>query len=426
MLTSDLVRARTKAGVLLPRYVMPKDAPRLAPIAQALVTTFASTMGSPKSELDEAVLAIPHEPRDRIVFLGLRKLCEDRLELADSGALEASSVREVVFRHAAAARRRGAFDRAAVLAEAAAELNAPPAVVERSLFADLREAQIVQRWEPIDAAHLVASYNLALVQAVLLRATRLTIRSRDTRVAGWRAVFQSLRFHGLLHSIEERAEGGYDVTIDGPFSIFDSIQKYGLRLGLFLKTALRLSPADVQADVLWGNDKTRVRFDVPSGAELIVGNIDDTKNETPRPELTALVEAFTALGSKWKVEPCERIFRAKSGAAVLPDLRFTHTSGKAVYLELFGFWSRQGIFTRIEQITSGGLPPLILVAGKHLRVSEELLDESQVDASLYMFKTAISAKEIERRLEACRAPSVGPGTDPATEVRPKRRSTARS
>ena len=407
MLTSDLVRARTKAGALLPRYVLPKDAPRLAPLAQALVTTFNGTMGAPKSELDEAVLAIPHEPRDRVVFLGLRKLCEDRLELADGGELDAISVREVVFRHAASAHRSCAFDRAAVLAQAAAELKAPAEAVEHSLFADLREAQIVQRWEPIDAANLVASYNLALVQAVLLRATRLTIRSRDTRVAVWRAVFRSLRFHGLLHSIEERAEGGYDLTIDGPFSIFDSIQKYGLRLGLFLKTALRLAPADIQAEVLWGNDKTRVRFDVPSGPELILE--DREESDAPRPELTALTESFSALGSKWKIEPCEQIFRAKTGAAVLPDLRFTHASGKSVYLELFGFWSRQGIFTRIEQINAGGLPPLIVVAGKHLRVSEELLDESKVESSLYMFKTAISAKEIERRLEAARGPESNRG-----------------
>ncbi len=424
MLTSDLVRARTKAGVLLPRYVLPKDAPRLAPLAQALVTTFAGTTGAPKAELDEAVLAIPHEPRDRVVFLGLRKLCEDRLELADGGELDAVTVREAVFRHAAAAHRQGSFDRSAVLVNAAAELRSTAEVIERSLFADLREAQVVQRWEPIDAANLVASYNLALVQAVLLRATRLTIRSKDARVGVWRAVFRNLRFHGLLHSIEERAEGGYDVTIDGPFSIFDSIQKYGLRLGLFLKTALRLTPADIQAEVLWGNEKARVRFDVPSGAELVLG--DAAEEEAPRPELTALVESFSALGSKWKVEPCERIFRATSGAAVLPDLRFQHTTGKEVYLELFGFWSRQGIFTRIEQITAGGLPPLILVAGKHLRVSEDMLDETKVESSLYMFKTAISAKEVERRLEAARLASPAPASKGAGATARSRKKTVRS
>lgn len=416
MLTSDLVRARTKAGTLIPRYVLPKDAPRLAPLAQALVTTFAGMEGAPKAELDEAVLAIPHEPRDRVVFLGLKKLCDDRLELGDGGALDAIAVREAVFDRAALAHRAGTYDRAAVLAEAARALGAPVEVVEASLFADLKEAQVVRAWTPVDAATLVASYNFALVQAVLLRATRLVIRSRDARPAVWRAVFQSLRFHGLLHVVEEHAEGGYDVTIDGPFSLFDSIQKYGLRLGLFLRTALRLSPASVHAEVLWGNDKTRLRFEVPAGEELLLAGSEPA--EVERPELTALVEAFRARETSWVVAPCERIFRAKSGAAVLPDLAFTHASGRTVYLELFGFWSRQSVFNRIEQLRAGGLPPLVLVAGKHLRVSEDLLDETAAGSSLYMFKTAISAKEIERRLEDALA--AAPAEPSRTRKKPSR------
>jgi predicted nuclease of restriction endonuclease-like RecB superfamily len=83
----------------------------------------------------------------------------------------------------------------------------------------------------------------------------------------------------------------------------------------------------------------------------------------------------------------------------VPDLVFRRAEAEPVYLELFGFWSRAAIFTRVAQLERGGLPKLVMVAGKNLRVSEEIVDEASVGASLYMFKTTISAREIHRRIE---------------------------
>lgn len=122
----------------------------------------------------------------------------------------------------------------------------------------------------------------------------------------------------------------------------------------------------------------------------------------PRPELEQLRVAFEALKSAWQVSACEELLVARDGGALIPDLVFTQPKKKKlkIYLELFGFWSRAAIFNRIAQLQLGGLPPLILVAGKNLRVSEELVDENTDLASLYMFKSTISAKEVLRRLEA--------------------------
>jgi predicted nuclease of restriction endonuclease-like RecB superfamily len=399
VLTSDLVRGRVKAGTLHPRYLAPKDWPRFLPMAESLVATFGAMVGEPKSELDQAVLAVPHGPRDRLVFLGLKKLCEDRLELAEASELSPPDVRATVFALAATAHRTGQpFDREAVLGDAAHKLGVAKELVEQALFADLREAQVARHWEPIAPRELLSGYNLSVAQAVLLRATRMTVRASDPRPQVWRAVFRSLRFHGLLHTIEQQPEG-YVINVDGPFSMFDSIQKYGLRMGLFLKSALTLKGANIIAEVLWGQERTPLRFEVSAG-DFGDGLLEPPP--PPRPELEQLRVAFEALQSSWQVTPCEELLVARDGGALIPDLVFTQPKKKKlkVYLELFGFWSRAAIFNRIAQLQLGGLPPLILVAGKNLRVSEELVDESADLASLYMFKTTISAKEVLRRLEA--------------------------
>jgi predicted nuclease of restriction endonuclease-like RecB superfamily len=411
--------------VLAPSYLSAKDRPRLLPLVQALLATFQGTVGEPKATLDEAVLAIEHGPRDRLVFLGLKKLCEDRLALTEGSDLVPADVRAVVFALAADAHRSSAgFDRGVVLEQAAARLGLDPLRIDGALFADLREAQIVSAFDPVEPDALLDSYNLSVAQAILLRATRLVVSSpapaprppasalragasssqppHSPPASGaerWRTVFRSLRFHGLLHRVE-RSDRQTTVIIDGPFSLFDSVQRYGLRMGLFLRTALKLEDATITAEVLWGKERTPARYDVTSSKDLLASVRGLAEPELgPRPELDVLVEAFSALGSAWAVERCEELFVARDGAVVAPDLVFRKAGVVPVYLELFGFWSRAAVFTRVAQLEQGGLPKLVLLAGKNLRVSEEVVDEESVGASLYIFKTTISAREVHRRLE---------------------------
>jgi predicted nuclease of restriction endonuclease-like RecB superfamily len=400
VLTSDLVRARVRAGVLGPSYLSVKDRPRFVPLVEALLATFQGMVGEPKSTLDEAVLAIDHGPRDRMIFLGLKKLCEDRLALAEGSDLVPADVRAVVFALAAEAHRSsGGFDRGAVMDQAAARLGVEPARIDGALFADLREAQVVSAFDPVDANALLDSYNLSVAQTILLRATRLVVASPEVDPGRWRSVFRSLRFHGLLHRVE-RSERKTTITVDGPFSLFDSVQRYGLRMGMFLRTALKLEDATITAEVLWGKERTPARYEVTSSKDLLASVRGLSEPELgPRPELGVLVEAFAALGSPWTVERCDELLVARDGAVIVPDLVFRRAEAEPVYLELFGFWSRAAIFTRVAQLERGGLPKLVMVAGKNLRVSEEIVDEASVGASLYMFKTTISAREIHRRIE---------------------------
>lgn len=397
MLTSDLVRVRKKAGRLAPRFLTHEDRERLAGVADALVSTYGSMIGASKAELDAAASAIPFGARDRVVVAGLRKLCDDRTELEQKSEIEPTVARTTLFGIAAVAHREGRFDRDAALEEAASKLGCDKESILASLFADLREAQTVRSFEPTTGEELLARYDLALVQALVLRAKRLVIAFSDRRPSAVRDLFRAARFHGLLHVIERGSDGGFVVTLDGPFSLFESVQKYGLRLAMFLPSALCLEKVSLRAELSWGPART--------DAELVLTQDDRPflpreKLHFARSEVEALKTAFSGLGSTWDVADNDRILVSKAGVAIVPDLVFSNReTGEEVFLEVFGFWSRAAIWNRIEQIREGLPARLLLAVSKQSRVSREALDEGDGGSAIVVFRSSISAKEVVRLLD---------------------------
>jgi uncharacterized protein len=391
LLTSDLIRATKRAGKLKPRYLAAKDRERLLPAATSLIETYKAMVGQSKSELDEAAQAIPYSARDRPVVAGLRKLCDDRTELEQAGDHDPEEVRRVVFGISAA------HHRAAVLAEAAALLGIDAETIDRCLFCDLREAQAVKAFDAMRPSDLLDRYNVSLAQAVLLRATKLTLAFEDDRPLVVRGVFRAARFFGLLHRIEKRKKGGFVVTFDGPFSLFDRVQKYGINLGMFLPTALTLQKFEIRADISWGPERESLELVLTPDDGLV------SPREPPlyvRPEVEQLTAAFKALDCDWTVRSSDKIILSKDKAVIVPDLSFANrATGEEVYLEVFGFWSRDAVFRRVEQIAAGLPARLVLCVGKNARVSEEILSEEEGGSSLYVYKSAISAKEVLRRLD---------------------------
>ncbi|MBL9025520.1 MAG: DUF790 family protein [Myxococcales bacterium] len=398
MLTSDLVRFRKKAGRVTPRYLNAAARERLLPVAAELVATYQAAVGGTLGDLDDAAQAVGHEARDRLVVQGLKKLCDDRTVIDRPAGLDPVATRAEVFGRAARAHRaagQAGFDRAAVLTEAAATLGTTVDEIERALFSDLRAAQVVSGFEPVEPAELLAEYDLALAQAALFRASRVVVTVERADAPEVRALFRAARFHGLLFEAKQR-DVGYEVTFDGPFSLFDSVQRYGLKLAIVLPHILALPRFTMTAELFVGAKKER--------AEMVLTQDDSVarphaSGEGLRPEIEQLVTAFRALGSSWDIAGCTEILSLPSQAVVVPDLVFSsRLTGEVVYFELMGFWSRDAVFRRIEQIERGLDGRLLLAVSKKLRVSREALDEA-TGSSLIVFNTALSAKEVLARLD---------------------------
>src|SRR5206468_7764809 len=88
----------------------------------------------------------------------------------------------------------------------------------------------------------------------------VTVEVDCSSPGAYRALFARLKFLRLLHTIAARDGGGYTIEIDGPFSLFDAVTRYGLQLALALPVISACRRWSLEAEVRWGKDRTAARF----------------------------------------------------------------------------------------------------------------------------------------------------------------------
>jgi uncharacterized protein len=402
MLTPDLVRARRSRGelVLVP---LDKDRALALELSGALLALARDHVGRTRGELEQALGEVGVSPQKRKLYLGLCKLVEDGCEFAVESSIEPAALRSEVFLKASAERRALAdgapFGREALLESIASAQATSVERLERALFADLRGSHVLLAAPRTDAAALVGRYERAQRQAVLLRSVRVVAEVHCAVPAAYRNLFNKLKFRRLLYRIERLATAGYRIEIDGPFSLFDSVTKYGLALSLVLPALEECDALKLRAELRWGKAREPLFFQFEHRSETGRGE------RSPLPDdVSALLEAFTALESAWSAAPTEAVIDLPGVGVCVPDLAFTHRpSGARVFLEVLGFWSRDAVFRRIEMARRGVGKPLLFAVSSRLRVSEALLDDVET-AALYVYKGTMNARAVERKLEALRDP----------------------
>ena len=325
---------------------------------------------------------------------------EDRCEFDGGADVDPEAVRRDVFTRASATRAAlGAadrFDRDAVLAEVARERGTSAEALERALFADLRGAHVLLAFETVPARALVASYERAQAQAVLLRAVKVSVDVQCADAHSLRALFRKLKFLRLLHTIA-RHDDGHRIVIDGPFSLFESVTKYGLQLALVLPALAGCDRWRLEADVRWGKERTPLVFRL-AGESSNAGGAP-----VPLPdEVEALVRSFRTLDTPWRVSSNTRILDLPGVGLSMPDLVFERRTAdgprERIYLEVMGYWSRAAVWKRVELVQAGLAERILFAVSARLRVSEDVLDD-ELPGALYVYKQTMSARAVAERLE---------------------------
>ena len=420
MLTADLVHVRRRGDRL---YVVPVgegERPRALELATAYLDLARAHVGQPRGALLDACRAVDVEPREQRLARGLLKLVLDRCEFAEDAALDPVELRRTLFSRAASARREAAdadFDRAAILAALAAERGVSSDDVERALFADLADAHILGQARLLSPEALLAEHHLAQHQAVLLRALSVRATVWSATPVNYRHLFRKLKFLRLLHRIERLPKNaGYRLHIDGPYSLFESVTKYGLQLALALPALMACDRFAIEADLRWGRERRDLRYALrgPLPGQFPDGNeatdrgplIGQPGNELPDEVATLLVD-LSALPGPWRPAPSHAILDLPGVGQCVPDVEFVHQeTGQTVYLEVLGFWSRDAVWKRIE-LARRGLAAVVFAISKHLRVSEAALDEG-LPAALYVYARVMNAQAVLGRVVqvAARAPRI--------------------
>jgi len=388
-----------KGDKIVAGYLRGEARERLLPIVRYYDETITGMVGRTRDDIDAAFDAAGVPARDRVAALGLRKIIEDRSEFEVSEGVDPEAIRTELFLAAAQTYKsldvRGELDRDAVLGAVASKLGQSPEAIEKGLYADLRGSEVLMRYTPLAAEEAIDRYNLGLAQAILLRATRVYIHIEGEEPARYRQLFRAARFHGLLHVVRGNPKDGYAIELDGPFSLFDAVQRYGVKLALFLPSVLYCRAFHLRAELLWGRERAPAHFELEPKDELVSHYPEPA---TMSPELDAFCASFQKLQSEWSVAPNDRILAIAGEVACVPDLVFSNeATGEEVYLEAFGFWSRAAVWQRVELIRKGFPARILLAVGKHLRVSEEVLGDEDV-GEIYAYRRTISPREVLERL----------------------------
>ena len=397
MITGPLLRARSTRKEVRPSFVDPKS-PRYREQAEALVALGheavqrAWSRGRLTEEIEERIVG---NRVDHKLLRGLARVLSDRCDFDTCAPLPPPELRARLF---LGGRVRGgagpggaetAQDRFGSLAQ---ELGCSPQEVERGMFADLKENQVVLRCKVDSADWLLQRYNVALVQGLLLHAMRVEIELDAPEGKRARQLFRYIKFHQLMHRIRPR-KGGFQVTLDGPASLFRLSTRYGMALANFFPALLlQTGPWRMEAKLKYKRLHRPMRIDHGQGLR---SHLPDTGTWLSREERW-FEERFLALDSGWELSRGGEIIALGRGDVLVPDFSFRR-EGRVAMMEVVGVWRRGYLERRLDLLRSHGRPELLLAVSRKL-----LSDKGKLPAlgsEIIPFSSAIPAREVLKAVE---------------------------
>lgn len=403
MLTKDLIRARVRGPEISPSLIDPKKK-GYREASEALVGLYAqaATEGWTRARLERTIQDWIGDRRDHKVVRGLAKLCTDRSTFAVKSPMPPMQLRLEVFRAARAAGplalEAGPFERPTaeqVLDEVGQRLGISGAEVRDALYADLEEHQRVEKSGISCPKELLDRYNMALVQALLLRATRLTLSLGAPRPERTRQLLRWVKFHQLIWSATRSDDGGLIVHVDGPTSLFGQSTRYGLQLATFFPMILlQPEPWTVEAQVLWTKARHRKTLLLDHTAGLVCHRSDTGGYRTRHHAW--FEERWAARETPWELTEATEPLHLGARDTVMPDYRFTHPDGRVAHLELVGFWKRERLERYLDLLRRLGPPNLLVAVSKQLKTDKK----GDLPEQVLGFAKILPAAKVEAWLEA--------------------------
>jgi len=398
MLTGELVRVRVDKKALLPRYIDPSSA-RLLERAGQLTEIFQQGLdaGATRGQLSTQVRELSGTDTDHWVTRGLAKLLLDKGEFETIAPIDPVELRKMVFTHAVTraplAREAGPTGRTTatdVMADIAGELNCTPEQVASALYADLKDHQILTAAKIPTPEALLHRYNVALVQALLLKASWLEVEITQIDPKYVRQLMRTLKFHQLMYRME--TEDSVRLRVDGPQSLLKLSSRYGMQLANFFPAVL-LQPGawTLTAEVLWGRKRKLKKTLSVTSDQGLVSHYRDQGTWTSRTE-TWFQERFEKLDSPWGLRPGEPI-DVGGQRMMVPDFTFEQ-NGRKGHLEIVGFWRKGYLEKRLK-----ALPDNVILAVSTKLAGDGTKLSAKVENQIIRFSEVIPPKKVVDRLE---------------------------
>jgi predicted nuclease of restriction endonuclease-like RecB superfamily len=394
LLPSSLLFTRRRRDKIIPVYAQLNQ--ENLEVASLLIQTYGDYVGKRKGELNEVVSGLEDTGYDYRYVRGLSTLLDRRCRLEPKSAIYPIKARRKVFK---TSHEKGfpttPEARRSVLNQAAGELEITVEELEGSLYADLEDELILENFEPLNPEALVNQYNLSLSQTLLFYSTELTF----TTIGNWQRIFRQIKWLGLIYTIM-RSNGGYEVRVDGPASLFKLNRRYGTSLAKLLPTIVQNRKWRVRAKILRRKGDRRL-LDLELNSEKHGGMMQTIETPEKAEIYDSQVEhdfakRFRALDTGWTLtrEP-EPIPVGRR--VMIPDFGF-RKSNMIVYLEVAGFWTPRYLQEKIRKLQQLGDVDMIVAANRDLACQK--LDKIGERLKVIYYKRRIPLRPILVHLKA--------------------------
>jgi len=349
MLTRDLLRFRTVDSQVKPTWL--KATPAIVTLAEDLIAYWRDGVGQRRGELEDGAAPILQRSRSLPVARGLQKLLLDRCTFTE--AESCVELRERAFTASAAALRAPAVLASDHQGAIAAQVGLEASALAGGLYADLTDQAVLTTAPTLTVPALLAAYNLALAQGLILRARELTVTIRDADIGLRRRLLTALRWRRLLARIGGDDGSDLALVIGGPDAVLDQGTRYGLNLAQWLPALACAKDWSAHADIILERGQRPVKLSL-SSADGLIG---DTAflGHVPS-ELRDLTTRLGELG--WQFQD-PQIIPAADGELIVPDLQAT-IDGTLVRIELFHRWHARALERRLRQVAAWPAARLLL------------------------------------------------------------------
>jgi hypothetical protein len=404
-------------------------------LARLLIETFeqhiGKTYGALLAELEG------YEEMNYRFIRGLSQLLGRRTVIETDAAVDPSLARETVF-EACEGMALSPAERKEALQKAAKKLSVSVRELEKALWADLEENQVVKSFLPLSPAELIRQYNISLTQTLFFRALDLDIWIKgDFQKLLWK-ILRS----GLMYSLEDTDEDkdeqdrekeepekkpiekledkpeelkAVHLHLDGPASLFRISERYGNSFAKIFPDLLRSKGWRLKAGILHKGyqgkriveftlDDSEEAFKLTPKAALYPETLSQALQiNEEKGEYQARIQETDAEGAvydstleqmfgslslgSWKIKREPTILKAGK-QAFIPDFALQRDSIK-VYLEIVGFWTPEYLEKKIEKLKQVK-EPVILLIDRKLKCSEKDFPSQEV----IFFDRKIPANEV--------------------------------
>jgi uncharacterized protein len=197
LLTSDLLVTRISRGKIKPEYAA-FDSENLE-LARLLIETFEQHVGKTYGDLLAELEG--YEEMNYRFIRGLSQLLGRRAVIETDSVVDPSAAREAVF-EACSGMALSAAEKKDTLKKAAKKFSISIPELEKALWADLEENQVLKSFLPLSPAELLRQYNLSLTQTLLFRAVDLDIWVKGD----FQKILWKILRSGLMYTLEDTGE----------------------------------------------------------------------------------------------------------------------------------------------------------------------------------------------------------------------------